>query len=65
MAAMAPWVPDIGNSQGRQNHYMHTIDLHWYVKLLLGNVLADKRQSQVNLLHSLDELQDLMLDVES
>lgn len=65
MAGMAPSIPNIGNSQGRQNNYMHTIDLYWYVKLLLGTVLADKRQSQVNLLHRLDELRDLMLDVES
>ena len=64
MATIAPCAPNTSNSQGHQSHYLHVVDLYWHVKLLLGNFLVGKIQSQVNVLHRLDELKDLMFGVE-
>lgn len=64
MESIASWALDTGNSRGCQNHYLLTMDLYWHVRLLLGKIIMDRRQTQVNLMHRLDEHRDIMLDME-
>lgn len=63
MANIASWVPNTRNYKGHQNHYLHRVYLYWHGKLMLVKILIDKRQTQVILMHKLDELKYLMLNV--
>lgn len=43
LAELENWVPNTGHTQARFNQYMHTIDLYWHMKFLLGRILIDRQ----------------------
>lgn len=49
LEGIVAWIPHTSNTRGQQNHYLHTVNLYWHIKLLLGKMLVDKREAQDNL----------------
>jgi len=50
------WVANIGKSRERETKYMKTIELYWYIKTFMGNILLDNEEEKGEITKHLAEV---------
>lgn len=45
IANVVDWVPNVGNTRGRHNQYMYTMDIYWDIKFNLDRVMVSHNEN--------------------